>query len=122
MARRTSSSFSSMMQDSVAVDVELQHYRRMKRSPAGYLGIDPAEPKLGQIQFIDKDIDHPNRIVLANPVFQAFRKQRALPTIRALNEAPHLIPLQIARESYRENQIPRRVFTQPGSKPALRAM
>jgi hypothetical protein len=39
-----------------------------------------------------KDVDHPNRIVLADPVFQAFRKQRALPAIRALNEALHLIP------------------------------
>src|SRR5258707_4959432 len=55
-------------------------------------------------------------IVLANPVFQAFRKQRALPAIRALNEAPHPILPQIARESYRENQIRPRVFTQPGSE------
>ena len=33
----------------IAVDVELQQDRRMIRRPAGYLGIDPAEPKLGQI-------------------------------------------------------------------------
>src|SRR5258706_16163362 len=34
-----------------------------------------------------------NRIVLANPVFQAFRKQRALPAIRALNKrvTPHTL-------------------------------
>ena len=99
----------------IAVDVELQQYRRMIRRPAGYLGIDPVEPKLRQIEFLDKDVDHPNRIVLADPVFQAFRKQRALPAIRPLNEAPHPILPQIARESYRENQIQRRVFTQPGS-------
>jgi hypothetical protein len=49
----------------------------MIRRPARDLGIDPAEPKLGQIEFVDKDIDHPNRIVLTDPVFQAFRKQRA---------------------------------------------
>jgi hypothetical protein len=77
-----------MMQDSVAVDVELQQYRRMIRRPAGYLGIDPAEPKPGQIQFIDKDIDHPNRIVLANPVFQAFRNSvlcpRSVPSTKRL--------------------------------------
>ena len=77
--------------------------------------IDPAEPVLGQIEPLDKDVNHANRIVLANPVFQAFRKQRALPAIRALNEAPHPILPQIARESYRENQIRPRVFTQPGS-------
>ena len=76
----------------------------MIRRPAGYLGIDPAEPKLGKIEFVDKDVDHPNGIVLADPVFQAFRKQRALPAIRALNEAPHPIPRKsrgnISRESH----------------------
>jgi hypothetical protein len=53
----------------------------------------------------DKDVDHANRIVLADPVFQAFRKQRVLPAICRLNEALHLILPQVARESYRENQI-----------------
>jgi hypothetical protein len=37
-----------------------------------------------------------------------------LPAINPLNEPPHLIPPQIAQESYRENQIQQRVFTQPG--------
>ena len=76
----------------------------MIRRSTGYLGFDPAKPKLSQIEFIDKDVDHANRIVLADPVFQAFRKQRALPAIRPFNEAPHPILPQIARESYRENQ------------------
>ena len=31
----------------------------------------------------------PERIVLANPVLRAFRKQRALPAIRALNKSAH---------------------------------
>ena len=34
----------------------------MIRRPAGYLRIDPAEPKLGKIEFVDKDIDDPNRV------------------------------------------------------------
>jgi hypothetical protein len=38
-----------------------------------------------------KDVDHPNRIVLADPVFEAFRKQHTLPAIRPVNEAPHSI-------------------------------
>jgi hypothetical protein len=38
------------------------------------LGIDPTKPKLAQIEFLDKDIDYPNRIVLTDPVFQTFRK------------------------------------------------
>jgi hypothetical protein len=99
----------------IAVDVELQQDRRMIRRPARYLGFDPVKSKLGQGEFIDKYINPANRIVLADPVFQAFREQRALTAIRPFNEAPHLILPQIARESYRENQIQRCVFTQPGS-------
>src|SRR5262249_41088325 len=99
----------------IAVNVELQQNRRMIRRPTGCFRIDPAKAKLAQIEFLNKNVDHANGIVLINPVFQALRKQRALPTIRALNEAPHPIPPQIAQESYRENQMNRRVFTQPGS-------
>ena len=62
----------------------------MIRRPAGYLGFDPAKPKLGKIEGVGKDVDHPNRIVLADPVFQAFRKQRVLTAIRPLNKASHL--------------------------------
>src|SRR2546422_6180438 len=87
----------------------------MIRRPAGCLRIDPVEPKLGQIEFLDKDVDYANGIVLADPVFKAFRKQRALPTIRPFNEALHPTLPQILRESYRANHIKRSVFTQPGS-------
>ena len=54
----------------------------MIRRPASGLGGDPTESKLSQIEFVDKDVDDANRIVLADPVFQAVRKQRALPAIR----------------------------------------
>src|SRR6266536_948395 len=87
----------------------------MIRRPTCDLRIDPAEPELGQIELIDEDINYPNRILLIDPVFQAFRKQRDLFSIRPFNEAPHSILPQIARESYRENQIQQSVFTQPGS-------
>src|SRR6188472_4613500 len=106
----------------IAVNVELQEQRWMIRRSAGCLGIDPAEPKLSQIEFVDKDVDHPNRIFLADPVFQTFWKQRVLTAIHSLNEAPHLSPPQIARESYRQNQIQQRVFTQPGSRAEELAM
>ena len=68
----------------------------MIRWPTCHFGIDPTEPKLRQIEFIDKHVDHLNRIILANPVFHAFGKQCALPAIHSLNEAPHQIPPQIA--------------------------
>lgn len=32
----------------------------MVRWSARYFGIDPAEPKLGQIEFIDEDVDETN--------------------------------------------------------------
>src|SRR5262249_4197422 len=53
--------------------------------------IDPVEPKLAKLEFVDKHVDEPNWIVLMNPIFQAFWKQRALPSIRPLNKALHTI-------------------------------
>ena len=75
----------------IPVDVKSQQHRRMIGRPAGYLGIYPAKPKLRQIEFVDKDVNDANRIVLADPVFQTSRKQRVLPAIRRLNEALHPI-------------------------------
>jgi hypothetical protein len=102
----------------IAVDLQLEEERGVVRWPASCFGIDPAEPELGQIEFIDEDVDETDWIVLADPVFHAFRKQRALPTIRTFNEALHPRPPQIARQSYRENHATRLVFTHgviPGS-------
>jgi hypothetical protein len=95
----------------ITIDVELEHHRRMVRRPADGLGINPAKPKPGQIEPPDKDINHANRIILANLIFQAFRKKGALPAIHPLNKALHPIPPQIAQESYRENHIDPRVLT-----------
>ena len=58
----------------IAVNVELQHDRRMIRRSTGHLGLDAVEPKLGKIEFVHKDLNYPNRIVLADPVSQAFGK------------------------------------------------
>jgi len=46
----------------------------MIRGPAGHLGLDTLELKLRQIEFVHKNIDHPNRIVFDDPVSQAFRE------------------------------------------------
>ena len=51
----------------------------------------------GGIAFIDDPAHHakgkiPNRLMDALEVYSVFRKQRALPAIRALNEASHPIP------------------------------
>ena len=58
----------------IAVNIELQQHRRMIRRPTSRLRIDPVKSQLGKVEFLDKNVDHPNRIVLADPVFQAFRK------------------------------------------------
>ncbi len=46
-----------------------------------------------QIKLIDKDIDHANPIVLAQPVFHTLRRESALSTIdvfdEAFNRSPH---------------------------------
>src|SRR5260370_23564653 len=73
-------------------------------------GIDPTESELRKIEFVDKHIDRANRIILANPIFQAFREQRALPAIHPLNEAPHLI-LQQPNHLLRESHEARRFHT-----------
>src|SRR5262249_133023 len=63
--------------------------------------LDPIEPELRQIELVNKGIDRAYRIIFANPVFQALRKQRPLATIPALNEAPHpMLPRISSRESH----------------------
>jgi hypothetical protein len=71
---------------------------------------------------VDNNCDYANLIVLADPALQAFRKQRALHPIRALNDAPHPIPRNIAWDSYSENHFQQRVFTQPGSNSDMRSI
>ena len=67
--------------------------------PPGYLGIDPTEPELRKSEFVDKYVDRANRIILTNPIFQAFWKYRALPSICAFDKPFHSVPPQIAEES-----------------------
>ncbi len=57
--------------------VDLQRQRRLGMAgidadhrPAGRPRLDPAKPEASKIELIDKNIDHPNRIVVTDPVFQ----------------------------------------------------
>ena len=99
----------------IAVNIELQQHRRMIRRPASRLGSNPVKSQLAQIEFLDKNIDHPNRIVLADPVFQAFREQCALSAIRALNEALHPDPHANRAGIIPRNQMAKCVSTQARS-------
>jgi hypothetical protein len=95
----------------VAVDVELQQYRRMIRRPTGRLRVDPAKPKIAQIEFVNKDVDHTNGIIRDYPIFQAVQKQRALPPINPFNEALHPIPRNPQGIIPRESPQARRFHT-----------
>ena len=74
--------------------------------PARLLRSNPLKTKIEQIEFGNKDIDHPNRVVLADPILQAFRKQRALMAIHALDKTLHPIPrLTTGRESQSQSRF-----------------
>ncbi len=62
--------------------------------PAGRPRLNPAKPEPAKIEFIDKNIDHPHRIVVTDPVFQPLGKQTALRALRCgsrlLESADHV--------------------------------
>ena len=65
------------------------------------LRIDPAEIERTEIKRVDKHVNHTNRVVLIDPIIQAFGKQRRLPAIHPLDEALHRdLPPKIASQAY----------------------
>ena len=91
----------------------------MKVGPLPRVSLHRTPTSINQVFY--KGIDHPNRIVPIDPVFQALRKQRRLPAIDLLNEAPHPIPSAKAAESDSANQITKCVFTQPEARTSFDA-
>ena len=83
----------------IAVNVELEHRRRMVRRPAGRCRIDPFKAEIAQIQCLNEHIDRTNRIALVDPIIEAFRQQRGLLAIRPLNETPHRFPRRFSKRS-----------------------
>jgi hypothetical protein len=71
----------------------------MIRRPTCAGRINATEPKFSQIEGRNEGVDHANRIVICNPVIQAFRQQSRLPAISPLNEARHAHPADSVRES-----------------------
>jgi hypothetical protein len=88
----------------------------MIRRPASCFGSNPIEAQPGKVEVVNEGTDRPNWIVPIDPILQTLGKQRRLLAIDPLNEAPHLIPPQIAAESYSANQIIWCVFTQARSE------
>ncbi len=58
----------------ISINVNLQQRRRMIARSAGHLRNNTAKPDTAKIKFIDKDINHTNRIILAHPILKPFRK------------------------------------------------
>ena len=56
----------------VAVEVDLQQRPRMVGGPAGDLWMHAIEAQLGQIKFIDEDVNRPDWVVFRNVVVKAF--------------------------------------------------
>src|SRR5579863_10087429 len=83
----------------------------MIRRPPSIFRRYSIEAQCPEIELVDEDIDHPNRIIVINPVFQAFGKKGALAAIRALNEALHPIPHRSARITTPESHEARRFHT-----------
>jgi len=64
----------------------------MIRRPTCAGRLNATEPKFSQIEGRNEGVDHANRIVVCNPVIQAFRQQSRLPAISPLNKTRHAQP------------------------------
>jgi hypothetical protein len=54
---------------------------------------NPVEPQSGQIEVLDKNVDHPNWIVLTDALVEAGGKQDALAALLALDKPRSLQPM-----------------------------
>src|SRR5262249_39739402 len=65
------------------------------------LRIYPAEIERTEIKLLDKHVNYTNRVVLVDPVIQAFGKQCRLPAVHSLDKALHRdLPPKIASQFY----------------------
>ena len=81
----------------VAVDVDLEHRRRVIARATGLFGDDAVEAERREIEHLDEGVDHPNRVLLADVVVDRVRQQRRLPPICAFDEPPHpILPQSLA--------------------------
>src|SRR5437762_11273318 len=57
----------------VAIEVDLQQRRGMIGRPARHRRRRSRKPQGGKVQFVDEDLNHPNRVLLADVILQAMR-------------------------------------------------
>jgi hypothetical protein len=75
----------------------------MVSGPSRQLRLHAPKAKLPEIKLIDKEVDHPHRIVLGNIVFKLRRKHRSLSAIRPAYKARHQFPPPLGVEILRQN-------------------
>jgi hypothetical protein len=56
----------------IAINVKLQENRGVVRGPTSRRRLHPLKAHLGQIERIDKHVDHANRVALVNEIIEAF--------------------------------------------------
>src|SRR6516225_9748489 len=82
----------------IAVEVELEHFRRAIPGSTGCGR--PRKAKCPQIQLVDKHIYDPNLVVPADIVIQAIGKQQSVPPVFPLHKASHTKSLGSPRRDY----------------------
>lgn len=88
----------------VAVEVQLQQLARVIARPPRRGRPYPAKTQRRQVQLIDEDIDHPDRVVLRHVVFKMLRKQIALNEVTAPKPERRAVP---------DNDTPKASVTEP---------
>src|SRR3954454_2735601 len=96
----------------ISVDVNLQQRGRVIGRPSCRFRRNAPKAQFAQIKLIDKDVDRPDWIVLAQIVIQPLGKQRALTAVIANDKARH----RILRPNHRRIISLSAVFTQAGPK------
>src|SRR6478609_3334893 len=86
------------------------------------LGNHAFKTQLAQVQFINEDVDHPNRIVLRHVVVKILGKQDTLPTVFTLNEALHLSSRSITSRNPSRLGSFHTASTQPSRQPRVEAL
>src|ERR1019366_1270033 len=91
----------------IPVNIKLQKNRGVVGRPTCRCRLDAFEAKIGQIERVDKAINHTNGIALLDPLIEAFRQQRRLSTIGTFNKALHELLPQIAKRIIAERPFSR---------------
>ncbi|MBB3987537.1 hypothetical protein GGQ68_003884 [Sagittula marina] len=92
----------------VTIDEELQKHGRMIAGSPCLCGRKTVEISSGEVERVDESIDHPNWMVVADPVLQTIREQGRLLPVHSLDIARHHQP-PLGEGSMAEPGV----FTQP---------